>query len=369
MNRSQRSARVTAHRPLRARDVLRARAAILLPLALSLTLGLSLPASAQETADAPAGSAPGANAVTIEIVATVGMIGDVAQEVVGACAHVTSLMGPGTDPHLYRASAGDVGALQRADLILFGGLGLEGRLAEVLERFAERTPAVAVSEAAVPIERRLAGQNGYAVDPHVWMDASLWAGVADVIADAVAALPDVDPACAARAAERAGAYRAQLDALHDWAAAAVASVPEGRRVLVTAHDAFHYFGRAYDIEVVGIQGVSTESEAAVADIRRVAEVVATRAVPAVFVESTINPRTVQAVVEAVRQRGADVTLGDALYADAMGAGGTPDGTYIGMLVHNVRAIVVALGGAAPDLPAALAPWLERFEIATAGGQS
>jgi manganese/zinc/iron transport system substrate-binding protein len=322
---------------------------------------LPLPAVAQAAPDAPGPHAP------IEIVATVGMIGDVAEAVAGACARVTSLMGPGTDPHLYRASAGDVQALQRADVILYGGLGLEGRLAEVLESFAARKPTVAVSEAAVPEALRLAGQNGYAVDPHVWMDASLWTGVADVVAAALAAVPGVDPACAAQAAERASAYRAQLEALHDWAAAAVASVPEERRVLVTAHDAFHYFGRAYDVAVVGIQGVSTESEAAVADIRRVAEVVVTRGVPAVFVESTINPRTVQAVVEAVRQRGASVTLGEALYADAMGASGTPDGTYIGMLVHNVRAIVTALGGSAPDLPTALAPWLERFEMTEAGG--
>lgn len=355
MNSSPRSPRSPA--PRRAGRALGAGAAVVL----LLVPLLPLPAAAQAAPDAPADTTP------IEIVATVGMIGDVAEAVAGACARVTTLMGPGTDPHLYRASAGDVQALQRADLILYGGLGLEGRLADVLESFAARKPTVAVSAAAVPEALRLAGQNGYAIDPHVWMDASLWTGVADVVAAALTALPDVDPGCAAQAGARASAVRAQLEALHEWAAAAVASVPEERRVLITAHDAFHYFGRAYGIEVVGIQGVSTESEAAVADIRRVAEVVVTRGVPAVFVESTINPRTVQAVVEAVRQRGASVTLGDALYADAMGAGGTPDGTYIGMLVHNVRAIVTALGGSAPDLPAALAPWLERFETTEAGG--
>lgn len=361
------------HVPVRTMHVTRRRRAPRLRFSLATSFAvLAATALAQGAPSAtPPGAAPHdttpADVAPIAVVATVGMIGDVAEAVAGRCAVVTTLMGPGTDPHLYRASAGDVRALQDADLILYGGLGLEGRLADVLEGFAARTPTVAVSPQAVAPERRLAGQNGYAVDPHVWMDASLWAGVADVIAAALTATPGLDARCPGPIAERALGYREQVEALHAWAADAVATVPEGQRVLVTAHDAFHYFGRAYAIEVVGVQGVSTESEAAVADIRRVAELVVARAVPAVFVESTINPRTVQAVVEAVRQRGGEVALGDQLYADAMGAAGTPDGSYVGMIVHNVNAIVRALGGTPPALPAALAPWLERYDLAVTGG--
>jgi len=301
-----------------------------------------------------------AAAAAPSVVATVGMIGDVAAELAGDCAQVTTLMGPGSDPHLYRASAGDVRALNGADLVLYGGLHLEAGLADVLAAFAARRPVVAVSELAVPEEERLAaGVAGMGVyDPHVWMDVSQWARAVPVVAEALAGV--VDDGCRGEVAARAQDYQAQLGALHEWARAALASVPRERRVLVTAHDAFAYFGRAYDVEVLGIQGVSTETEAAVADIRRVAELVVARGVPTVFVESTINPRTVEAVREAVAARGGSVGLGASLYADALGDAKSPDGTYVGMVVHNVRAIVAGLGGEVPPLPGALAPWEARW---------
>lgn len=313
--------------------------------------------------------AAGAQEAPLEVVATVGMLADVAREVGGECAEVTALMGPGVDPHLFQPSAGDVRALGGADIILYAGLSLEGQLGEVLERFAETKPTLAVAEAAVPEEDRLApagaeaeGGGAYAWDPHVWMDASLWARAAEPIAEALA---EARPACADGFAERAAAYRDQLLALHDWAAESVATIPEGARVLVTAHDAFAYYGRAYGIEVEGVQGISTEAEAGVADIRAMADLVAERGVPAVFVESTINPRTVQAVIDAAAERGQPVALGGELLSDALGAEGTPEGTYIGMIHANTSRIVEALGGMPAPLPETLAPWAERWDLAEA----
>ena len=302
-----------------------------------------------------------AHAAAPSVVATVGMIGDVATELAGECAQVRTLMGPGSDPHLYRASAGDVRRMERADLVLYGGLHLEASLARVLEGFASRTATVAVSEAAVGPADRIAAGSVY--DPHVWMDVSLWRSAAQVIADALVEAVTVagdQEGCAERISARHADYSALLADLHAWAVEAIASVPDRQRILVTAHDAFAYFGRAYGIEVEGIQGISTETEAAVADIRRVASLLVERGVPALFVESTINPRTVNAVLEAVEQRGGHAAIGSELFADALGTQGEPEGTYVGMILHNVRAITTALGGQLPELPASLAEWEARW---------
>ncbi|MFO8075380.1 MAG: zinc ABC transporter substrate-binding protein, partial [Egibacteraceae bacterium] len=280
----------------------------------------------------------------LRVVATVGMVGDTAATIGGACTDVVSLMGPGVDPHLYQATSGDVRELSRADLILYGGLTLEGQLGDVLERFGERAPTLAVSEAGVPAERRIRVSSAYGVDPHVWMDVSLWAGTLDPIATA---LSELTPACDAAVRDRAAAHAAELNALHDWIERAVASVPEENRVLVTAHDAFAYYGRAYGLQVVGIQGVSTDAEPSIADIRDTAETIVRAGVPAIFVETTINPRTIQAVLDATDDLGASVEMGGTLYSDAMGEPGTAEGTYIGMLRANTVAIVRALGGEAP----------------------
>lgn len=311
-------------------------------------------ASHRAFAQADEASAP------LQVVATVGMIGDVASEVGGECVNVRSLMGPGSDPHLFRASAGDIDTLRRAQLILYGGLGLEGQLGEVLAGLSRSVPAVAVSEQAVPESRRLASAAGYAYDPHVWLDASQWADAALAIGTALTQGPGVDARCAAAIEERAAAYRSLLLDLDDWARRSLGTIPPEQRVLVTAHDAFEYFGRAYGIEVVGVQGISTETEAAVADIRRVADLVVSRAVPAVFIESTINPRTLQAVIDGVRQRGGTVRLGAQLYADSLGADDRPEGTYVGMLVHDVAAITTELGGTVAGLPASAAAWLAAW---------
>lgn len=299
----------------------------------------------------------------VEVVATIGMIGDVVAQVGGDCVVVTTLMAPGVDPHLYQARPADVRSLQRAEAVFYSGHALEGRLGEVLERFGRQKPTIAVSEAAVPGDRLIATGDASGIDPHLWMDAGLWSGI---VAPVAGTLADLHPDCAGRIAAGADAYRGQLLALDGWVRDAVATIPAERRTLVTAHDAFAYYGRAYGLEVAGIQGISTESEASIADIRATADLIASAGVPAVFVESTVNPRTMQAVIDAVRQRGGAVAVAGELYSDAMGEPGTAAGTYVGMIHANTRAIVRALGGTPPPLPPALADWAARWAIGAAG---
>lgn len=317
--------------------------------ALGLLAGLAGPAVAQ--------SKP------VDVVATIGMIGDVARNVGGDCVSVTIMMGPGVDPHLYQARPADVRSLQTADVILYAGHSLEGRLGEVLDRFGRQKPTVAVLPEAFGPTDLIATGDAYGIDPHAWMDAALWSRIVPVIAETLAGLR---PDCGDRIDANAQAYRDQLLALDGWVRDAIASIPEDRRTLVTAHDAFAYYGRAYGIEVAGIQGISTESEAAIADIRATAALIADTGVPAVFVESTVNPRTMQAVIDAVRQRGAEVAVAGELFSDAMGEDGTAAGTYVGMIHANTRAITGALGGTVPPLPPALAGWAARWTLETGG---
>ncbi|MFP4125679.1 MAG: metal ABC transporter solute-binding protein, Zn/Mn family [Alphaproteobacteria bacterium] len=292
-------------------------------------------------------------------VATVGMIGDVAQNVAGDCVSIETLMGPGVDPHLYRPSAGDVRLLQGSDAILYVGYALEGQLGDVLERLGARKPTLAVAPASIDRDELITMPDDEGVDPHLWMDAALWARTVPTIADT---LTEVVPDCAEAMRAEALDYRRQLAALDDWIAASVASVPADRRVLVTAHDAFAYYGRAYDIDVRGIQGISTEAEAGIKDIRDAAERVVELGVPAVFVETTVNPRTIQALVDAAADRGHEVRVGGELFSDAMGAPDTAEGSYIGMLRANTVRIVTGLGGEPAPWPEELHPWAERFGV-------
>lgn len=302
-----------------------------------------------------------AQSAPLEVVTTTAMIADVAQNVAGECATVTPLMGPGTDPHSYQASADDTRTLGQADVILYSGFSLEGELGDLLERLAQSRPTVAVAEAAVPQEEVIATDDAYGVDPHVWMDVSLWVQVADVSAQT---LGELAPDCAAQMEANASAYRAQLVALDGWVQQSVASIPEAQRILVTAHDAFNYYARAYDLDVAGIQGISTAAEAAISDIRSTVEVVIERGVPAIFVESSVNPRTIQAVQQAAADRGVETRVGGQLYSDAMGEAGTAGGTYIGMIYENTATITEALGGQVPPLPEALAGWAATWDIAS-----
>jgi len=287
---------------------------------------------------APSGEAP-ADA-PLRVVTTTSMIGYVATRIAGGHAEVTSLMQTGVDPHLYKASESDVRRLAEADLILYNGLHLEGKMGDVLVKMARQRPVVAVSE-AVPPERlreppELAGQY----DPHIWFDVSLWRLTLQPIVRELSAL----------APEHAGEFRAnaellgdELDRLDVWVEERIASLPPERRLLVTAHDAFGYFGRRYGVEVVGLQGISTVSEAGLRDVERVVDMVVDSGVPAIFIESSVPRRSIEAVQAAVRDRGHEVAIGGQLYSDSMGPAGTPEGTYPGMVRYNVDTLVGALG--------------------------
>ena len=313
---------------------------------------LLLACSCGEAPAAPgAGGAQGApRSEPIAVVATIGMIADVAREIGGPRVRVSALMGEGVDPHLYKASPGDLRLLSDADLVLYNGLHLEGRLADALVRLSSRTRVVQVTD-SIPEERlREPPEFDGHFDPHVWFDVELWSIVAQRIESALA---ESDPAGRAHYAERGERYRSRLDDLHRSIAADLATIPAERRLLITAHDAFGYFGRAYGIEVMAIQGISTDSEASLRDMNALVDTLVSRRVPAVFVESSVPRKTIEALVEACRARGHTVTIGGELYSDAMGPDNTPEGTYIGMVRHNVDAVVRALGGAiAPASPAA-----------------
>jgi manganese/zinc/iron transport system substrate-binding protein len=287
----------------------------------------------------PAPSSTTAGEGRITVVATTGMIADVVRAIGGERIALTQLMGAGVDPHLYSATEGDVNTLSDAQVIFYNGINLEARLTDIFEQLGRERLVVAVGE-AIPAERILQEANG-AVDPHVWMDVELWSVVAQRIADSLGAY---DEAHAAAYQANAESYRAELAALHSEVRTLIGSIPEGQRVLVTAHDAFQYFSRAYGIEVFAPQGISTASEAGVEDIRRTIDIMVERQVPAIFVESSVPQDIINAIIEGADARGQTVVLGGELFSDAMGAAGTAEGTYIGMIRHNAQVISAALGG-------------------------
>lgn len=291
-----------------------------------------------------------AEGAPLRIVATTGMVADAAAAVAGELGTVEALMGPGVDPHYYKASQGDVGRLRGADAVVHNGLHLEGRMQEVLEALGREKPVVALAD-GLPAERlRRVGSAGDAAvhDPHVWFDLDLWSeGIAHLAAELGRAWPEHADAFAANAA----AYRAELAALDARLRAAAATVPPEHRVLVTSHDAFSYWGRAYGFEVLGLQGVSTVAEVGLRDLSDLVDTLCARRVPAVFVESSVSPRAIRSVVEGCRRRGRELAVGGELYSDAMGDAGTPEGTFPGMVTHNMRTVVSALGGRWPEPPA------------------
>jgi manganese/zinc/iron transport system substrate-binding protein len=275
----------------------------------------------------------------VNIVTTIGMITDLTERIGGDRVRVTGLMGPGIDPHLYRASAGDVRTLSSADLIFYGGLHLEAAMAEVLEEMNGRIRTKAVTD---DIPRGLlldSPQYQGQYDPHVWFDVTLWTHAAQTIA---ATLIEVDPDGEPIYRANAEALVAELAELDAWVRERVSELPEPRRILVTAHDAFNYFGRAYGFRVEGILGLSTATEAGTGDVQRIVQMVLETGVPAIFVESSIPQRYIEAVQAAVRDTGRDVAIGGLLFSDAMGDPGTDEGTYPGMVRHNVNTIVDAL---------------------------
>jgi manganese/zinc/iron transport system substrate-binding protein len=275
----------------------------------------------------------------IKIVATIGQITDAVRIIGGDHVLVRGLMGPGVDPHLYKASESDVTKLAEADMILYSGLHLEAKMEPMFERLKRSKTTVALAE-AIALDKRLESLNykGH-YDPHVWFDVELWQVVVQNIAKT---LSEYDPDNAAGYQERAEAYLAHLKELHEYVSRRSQELPETQRVLVTAHDAFRYFGRKYGFEVIGLQGVSTESQAGTKDVIELADFITKRKIRAIFVESSVPERNIRAVQDAVRARGWDVSIGGELFSDAMGDEGTFEGTYIGMVTHNIDTIVKGL---------------------------
>ncbi len=273
----------------------------------------------------------------IEVVCTTGMVADLVRNVGGEHVRVTALMGAGVDPHLYKSSPADVGHLNRADMICYSGLHLEGKLADLLARMSQKKPTVAVAE-KIAADSLLTDEHG-ARDPHVWFDVSLWSESAGAVANALAAF---DPPHADDYQANLKAYQEKLAALHEYAREQLAVVPSERRVLVTAHDAFRYFGRAYGVEVRGIQGISTDSEASSREVTELVGFLVERKIKAVFVETSVADQNIRALLEGCQARGHSVVIGGTLFSDAMGEAGKPEGTYEGMVRHNVDTIVAAL---------------------------
>ncbi len=283
---------------------------------------------------------------TLSVIATTGMIGDVVRNVAGERAEVRQLMGAGVDPHLYKATRSDIAGMLRADVVFYNGLLLEGKMTDALVRVATAgKPVFAVTE-LIDQEYLLEPPEFEGLqDPHVWMDPSAWKKAVEVIRDRLA---EVDPEYASQYEDNAKVYLSELDKLDAYAEASLKSIPDSQRLLVTAHDAFNYFGQRYAFEVMGIQGMSTESEAGVKRIEELVNVLVERDVPAVFVESTIPDRNVRALIAGASARGHEVVIGGELFSDAMGAPGSYEGTYLGMIDHNVTTLVRALGGDAPE---------------------
>lgn len=288
---------------------------------------------------------PAIAAPRLQVVATTGMIADMVRRVGGDTVEVKGLMGAGVDPHAYRQTRSDIVAMTRADAVFWHGLYLEAQMEDFFADLGRKRQVYAVAEGLDP--DLLMSHADYAgrFDPHIWMDPTLWSGCVPGVLDAFTALgPEHQDVYQANAAD----FLVEAEALDNYARDTLAQVPKERRVLLTAHDAFGYFGRAYDFEVLGIQGISTESEAGLNRISALVETLVERQLPAVFVETSVSDRNIRALVEGAAARGHDVTIGGLLFSDAMGAAGTYEGTWLGMIDHNVTTIARALGA---DVPA------------------
>lgn len=282
----------------------------------------------------------------LKVLVTIGMIGDLVREIGGGRIELDVLMGPGVDPHLYKATRDDVAKMLRTDVIFYNGLVLEGKMSDAIIRVARSgKPVYAVTE-LLPEDQLIEPEDADGLyDPHVWMDPQKWARTAELIAER---LVSHDQAGAEHYRRNLAALQQRMRQLDAYAERAIATIPERQRVLVTAHDAFNYFARRYGIDVLGIQGLSTESEAGVRRIQELVAILVERRIPAVFVETSMSDRNVRALIEGAAARGHRVVVGGELYSDAMGSPGSYEGTYIGMIDHNVTAMVRALGGEAPE---------------------
>jgi manganese/zinc/iron transport system substrate-binding protein len=278
----------------------------------------------------------------VRVVCTTGQVGDMLEHIGGEYVDVRTLMGPGVDPHLYKATPSDIRLLKSAAVVFYSGLHLEGRLAEVLEKLAKRKPTFAVTDDIhehAPERLRKAPEFAASFDPHVWFDVGLWADCAEYAAKK---LIEVDPAHAADYRRQADAYVAELRELDRITREQLAEIPAPQRVLVTAHDAFGYFGRAYDVEVHGLQGISTADEADLGAINDLVRLLVARKVKAVFIESSVPSKNIRSLIQGCEAAGHHLVLGGELYSDAMGPADTPEGTYLGMIKFNTDQIARAL---------------------------
>ena len=275
----------------------------------------------------------------LRVLATTGMIADMVKNIVGDSAEVTSIMGPGVDPHLYKATQGDLYKLKTADIVFYNGLHLEGKMGEILEKMSRTKTVVAVSKTLdqASLLQDTVFQGNF--DPHIWFDVSLWK---QCIPGVLNTLISKDSLHKNYYTQNAQKFMNRLDSLDEWVNSQINNIPAEQRILITAHDAFSYFGNAYGLEMRGLQGISTLSEFGLRDRIDLIDFIANRGIKAVFVESSVSEKNILSIIEGCEYKGHEVEIGGNLYSDAMGANNTKEGTYIGMVEHNVLTIVNAL---------------------------
>lgn len=274
----------------------------------------------------------------LQVLATTSQVGDMVNDIGGEYVEVETLMGPGVDPHLYQPTQEDIGKLADADIIFYNGLNLEGNMQEVFDNVGDNTSAVPVAE-NIPEDMMQTEADSDSTDPHVWFDPDMWSYTADAVTEELSSLNEENSDLYE---EQGEAYKDMLTELDTYAENELNEIPEESRVLVTAHDAFGYFGDAYNMEVEGLQGLSTDSEYSVRDVDNIVNLLVEREISAVFIESSVSDRSINAIIEGAAQQGHDVEIGGELYSDAMGEEGTEEGTYEGMFRHNVDTIAGSL---------------------------
>ena len=271
----------------------------------------------------------------LNVVATTGMLADLTINICGEHCEVTALMGPGVDPHLYKPTAGDLQKIQSADLVVYGGLHLEGRMTDILESLGEKSFSAGES-----IPKILILSTDGQPDPHIWHDPTLWQEVGTALAKKLTDMRG--KAISMHVVNNWKAYQSELKELDAEVENSLQQIPEKSRIIVTAHDAFEYYGKRYNLQVLGIQGTNTVTEASAQTIVQLADTIASKKIKAIFVETSVNPATIRALQKAVQDRNWEVKIGGELFSDALGATGTPEATYIGMIRHNTNTIANAL---------------------------
>lgn len=278
----------------------------------------------------------------LNIVATTGMVADAVKNVVGDKADVTALMGPGVDPHLYKATQGDLTKLTNADVVFYNGLHLEGKMQEIFEKMARTKTVYAITNdlAETSLRPLEGGENSkYKYDPHIWFNVKLWSKTLKGIAEK---LSEVDKANAPSYQKNYMTYEQKLLSLHNKIVEDVTAIPTAQRVLITSHDAFGYLGDAYNFEVNALQGISTVNEFGLQDVKQLVDFITSKNIKSIFVESSVPRKPLEAVIAGCKDKGSSVSIGGELFSDAMGAAGTPEGTYVGMVEHNFSTIINAL---------------------------